>query len=300
MLVGVVSTASSGQDTLISQTRNFYGVLRVSEVLAPYPRLHKRIMHHGEITHGSQYQRADRKTEATTYYGAESGAGISIEHHPKRSDERQQFRIGVVGLGAGTLAAYANQGAESVDFGRINDYLKFYEIDPRVVAIAEEHFSYLADARARGAEIEIALGDARIVLEHELELGQPQQFDILVVDACSGDAVPIHLLTAECAETYWAHLLPAGILAVHISNRYLDLRPVVRKLAELHGKQSKLYFHKTNRHGSEHSTWVLVTSNEDFLAVDAVQSAALPRGMLKDEAVLWTDDFSSLVEVFDE
>ena len=166
----------------------------------------------------------------------------------------------------------------------INDFVKFYEIDPRVVAVAEAHFSYLADARARAAEIEISLGDARILLEHELELDQPQQFDILVVDAFSGDAVPIHLLTVECAETYW----------------YLNLRPVVRKLAELHGKQSKLYFHKTSRHGSERNTWVLVTSNEGFLASEAVQSAAVPWGMLKDEGVLWTDDFSSLVEVLDE
>ena len=300
MLGGFVSSVSSGQDTLISQTRNFYGVLRVSEVLVPYPRLHKRIMNHGEITHGSQYQRPDRKTEATTYYGAASGVGIAIEHHPRRGDKSHPFRIGVVGLGAGTLAAYANQGAEGVDFSRIDDYLKFYEIDPRVVAIAEEHFSYLADARARSAEIEIALGDARILLEHELELGEPQQFDILVVDAFSGDAVPIHLLTVECAETYWAHLRPDGILAVHISNRYLDLRPVVRKLAELHGKQSQLYSYKTRRRGNHRSTWVLMTSNEGFLASEAVQSAAVAGGMLKQEGVLWTDDFSSLFEVLKE
>jgi hypothetical protein len=290
-------SVGSGRDILISKTRNFYGVLSVKEVFAPYPRLHKRIMNHGRITHGSQYLSPERRAEATTYYGAMSGVEIAIDHHPKRGAGSHQFRIGVVGLGTGTLAAYANPAGADADPGHVSDYVEFYEIDPRVVAFAEEYFTFLSDARARGAEVEVVLGDARIQLERELELGQPQRFDVLVVDAFSGDAIPMHLLTKECAEIYWAHLKPDGILAVHISNRYLDLRPVVRELAELHGKQSLLYTHRTRRRGALNSRWVLITDNERFLASEAVQSAAVPQGMQQGKGVLWTDDFSSLFEL---
>jgi hypothetical protein len=299
VLCSLVYSASSGRDVLISKVRGFYGVVSVEEVLAPYPRLHKRIMYHGPILHGSQYLAPARRAEATNYYGAVSGVGIAIDHHPKRWAPSDQFRIGVIGLGTGTLAAYANPAAASAREGQVNDFVKFYEIDPRVIVFAEEHFSFLSDARARAAEIEVLLGDARIRLEQELELGQPQQFDVLVVDAFSGDAIPMHLLTKECAEVYWAHLERDGILAVHISNRYVNLRPVVRKLAELHGKQVQLYTHQSRRRGASFSNWVLITSNERFLATEAVKSAAVPQGMQQSEGVLWTDDFSSLFGVLE-
>jgi hypothetical protein len=296
LLIGFASRVGSGNSVLISKTRNFYGVLRVNEVHAPYPRLHKRIMNHGAITHGSQYLSPERKLEATTYFGQTSGVGIAIDHHPKRANASRPFRIGVIGLGAGTLATYGNRVVPGPE--RVADHLKFYEIDARVVTVAEEHFSFLADARARGAEIEILVGDGRMLLEHELD--RPQRFDVLVVDAFSGDAIPIHLLTEECASTYWAHLQPDGILAVHISNRYLDLRPVVERLAALHGKKSQLFRHSTRRHGKERNSWILASCNAEFLASEVVRSAAVASASRSDEGVLWTDDFSSLFDVLQD
>jgi spermidine synthase len=199
--------------------------------------------------------------------------------------------VGVVGLGTGTLAAYANR--EKRDPG---DYFAFYEINPLVLKWAEEEFTYLADARRRGAEVEVFPGDARLVLERQVRGGKGLGFDVLAVDAFQSDAIPIHLLTDECFRIYLGHLAEGGILAFHVTNRYLDLTPVLRRLADRHG-MSSLFFDDViddERAGTNSSDWVLITQNAEFLEDGKVESA---RDEWPVSGPLWTDDFSSVISL---
>ena len=195
------------------------------------------------------------------------------------------MRIGIIGLGAGTIACYAGKG----------DHVVFYDIQPEVISAAETYFTYLKDARERGAEVETVLGDARIQLEREL-VGGGRDYDILIVDAFSSDAIPKHLLTKECGEIYWKHLKEDGILAVHISNRYLDLLPVVRGLAKAAGKSWRYFVVAAQNEVQRTSVWVVVTSDEKFLnAKTTLDRAVLPAE--DKQPLVWTDDFSSLWHV---
>ena len=190
--------------------------------------------------------------------------------------------MGVIGLGAGTVAYYARKG----------DHYTFYELDPDVVRIAEERFTYTRDARARGAIIETKIGDARVQLTRE----DGRRFDVLIVDAFSSDAIPVHLLTRECNRMYWSHLEPDGLMLVHISNRHLDLRPVVRALAQDVGRQLRVIVSKSRKlRGTFPSHWAIVTGNADVLARREMQVA--PDADRDLATVLWTDDFSSLWHV---
>lgn len=289
-----------GNKDMLAQVRNFYGGLQIYESLVPYPRIHKNVMYHGQIRHGAQYQLPERRSWPTTYYSPNSGVGLAIEHHPKRKVADHQFRMGVIGLGVGTVSAYANDPVNRQRYQQQeDDYVLYYEINPQVVDLANEHFTYTQDARERGAEIELAMGDARIVMERQLEEGKPQQFDVLIIDAFSGDAVPMHLLTKECFETYLGHLNPDGVLALHISSRYINLRPVIRKLAELNGTQGYFIRHDGNELGASSSSWVLVTNNQAFLQTPAVEQVITPLNVMRETPVLWTDDYGSLFDVLD-
>jgi hypothetical protein len=184
------------------------------------------------------------------------------------------------------------------------DYLRFYEINPSVVELANEYFSFQKDAIARGSDVGVFLGDARIVMERQLRQNEAQRFDVLAIDAFTSDAIPIHLLTKECFDVYWKHLRQDGILAVHVSNVYLDLSPVVRGAAELNGHPAWWTSNQPRqdaRNGREPafvSDWVLVTSNQAFYSQSAVKRAILPWPNGAREPLLWTDDFSSLFAVW--
>jgi SAM-dependent methyltransferase len=254
--------------------RNFYGALRIKQfhdwLKQPY-----RTLYHGRIEHGSQFQNLPKSLVATTYYAANSGVGKALGHFsgaPKR--------VGVIGLGAGTLAAYGNAG----------DYLRFYEINPLVVSIAQTWFSYLRDTPAK---VDVAMGDARLSLTAE----PPQQFDVLAVDAFSGDAIPVHLLTKEAFALYLRHLKPGGILAIHTSNTYLDLSPVVQLLADDAHYPARLVTNGDElRKLIDASDWVLVTRNDRFLSdLDAAtlrESIEVPPKLR-----LWTDDYNNLFQI---
>lgn len=300
---------AEGRNAVIAQSRSFYGTLRVTETGTRDGLSHAYLLWHGQIKHGRQFRAKPRRTWATTYYGQDSGVGIAIDAHPHRLSGNRPLRLGGVGLGVGTLAAYVNQAYDANHPLRLPDSICFYEINPDIVTYAETHFSFLQDARDRGAEVEVLLGDARIVLEQQLKQGKAQAFDVLAVDAFSGDVIPMHLLTKECFDLYWSHLKPDGILAVHISNKYLDLLPVVTGAAQLHGAEVCLIKHDgIVRHASaqaeavsashryEESWWALVTHNAAFLASDQVQQAQ-HREVQDRPALLWTDDFSSLLGV---
>ncbi len=286
---------------MVERGRNFYGVISIKErsVGSFY---HRYSLTHGRTRHGEQL--LERPTWPTSYFGPLTGAGLAIRHHPAYSDPARQFRLGVVGLGVGTLAAYANsriQPNRTQEFyaltraGGVADYTRFYELNPLVVEWAYERFTFLDDAVSRGADIRVFEGDARIMLEHQLGLGEGQRFDVLVIDAFSSGAIPIHLLTLESFQTYLGHLREGGILALHVTNRYVDLIPIVTRLAEEVGMNA-IYIENYARDSRlvASSDWLLLTNNQAFLDIEAihVDELAMPA-----PGPLWTDDFSSIFEV---
>jgi hypothetical protein len=285
------SIANPQSERFIAATRNFYGSLRVALDDPDNAKISRYTLSHGNTLHGSQFQ--NRRNEVTLYYVPGTGIALAIENHPNRNVAGRPFRMGVVGQGVGTLSYYARTG----------DYLRFYEINPSVISLGDKYFTYKADAISRGADVETWLGDARIVMERQLQAGHVQEFDLLVVDAFSGDAIPIHLLTRECFEIYWKHLKSDGILAIHISNAYLDLAPVVHTLAEVANKCAFLVVYPPSGERRDHGTltsssdWVLVTSNETFCSLDVVRGAIKPWSDERRLPLLWTDDFSSLFRV---
>jgi len=261
------------KDTIV-RVRSFYGALRVREfrnwLKEPY-----RTLYNGKIEHGAQYVNPPSSLLPTTYYGPDSGVGLALAHCCPNAK-----RVGAIGLGAGTLAAY----------GKTSDYFRFYEINPQVIAIAKTSFSYLRDSPAR---IDIVLGDARLSLQNEA----PQQFDVLAVDAFSGDAIPVHLLTREAFALYLHHLKPDGVLAVHTSNSYLNLPPVVQLLASEAGCDAQMVTNDDNhRKLIDSSDWVLITRNKRFLdSIDStviIEPIAVPPGLR-----MWTDDFNNLFQI---
>jgi hypothetical protein len=264
------------QRETIAAVRNFYGTLRVKQNHG-YPGSVMRTLTNGTIQHGTQYFGTEQlRRTPTTYYAEDSGVGLAMRY----CCEGRARRFGVIGLGAGTLAAY----------GRPGDDIKFYEINPAVAPIAENVFTYIRDS---GAHIEIVEGDGRLSLLHEA----PQRFDVLVVDAFSGDAIPLHLLTTQAVALYRKHLTPSGILAFHISNQHVDLEPPVALLAKAAGMEAvRISTGPKDEIGEFGATWMLVTDNAGILALPEVASRARPAA-IKDGLKVWTDDYSSLLPV---
>jgi SAM-dependent methyltransferase len=266
----------SGSRVLV---RNFYGGLKVKDSGDPGSLEATRTLTHGTINHGEEYLNIARRDLPTTYYGPNTGVGLAIR-------EKQQagaVRIGVIGLGTGTTAAY----------GRLGDYIRYYEINPLVLELARKEFFYLADCKAK---LDVAMGDARLSLEQELKDGHPQNFDVLAVDAFSSDSIPVHLLTKEAMDLYFRHLRPDGILAVHISNRYLNLQPVLE--GEVHATQKIARVVDTEDDDTQDvfgATWVLITSPATGFKGDLLSNSA-PLDS-KRTVRLWTDDYSNLFKI---
>jgi hypothetical protein len=270
-------------DAVISQ-RNFYGMLSVDEDDADDPLLHIRELLNGRILHGSQFVDEELSQNPTTYYDEQSGIGLTLRHFPSPDAKR----VATVGLGTGTIAAYAQAG----------DYYCFYEINPNVRLFATTQFTYLSDAQDRGAGVSIELGDARISLERQ----EPQHYDIIALDAFSGDAIPAHLLTREAFAEYLRHLSADGVIAVHISNRHLDLTPVVGGMAE-HFKFTLLRVETEDdgSAGKAGSDWLLLTRNESFLNdFDVLESSEVVEPGSYKAIRPWTDQFSNLFEILEK
>ncbi len=267
-----------GKDVRVS-SRNFYGVLRVKEYGEAGEPEHLRRLLHGVILHGEQYLTGDYRRYITTYYRPESGVGAAILSRQALGP----VRLGVIGLGTGTLAAY----------GRRGDVVRFYDINPRVVELAKSEFTFLGDSPAK---VEVVLGDARLNLERE----SPQRFDVLAVDAFSGDAIPVHLITREALRAYLRHMRPGGIVAFHVSNRYLDLVPVVARIAKEEGAAAALVQDDPPDDDPSlrsRSDWVLVSRDARSLErpeiekVDPVPAEDQPGWRT------WTDDYSNIVQI---
>jgi hypothetical protein len=261
----------------VASLRNFFGVLTVWEADADDPLMHRYLLQHGTTLHGVQFVHPSKRDEPTAYYGRDSGVGLAVENLPASRPRR----IGVVGLGVGTLATYGREG----------DLLRFYEINPDVERVAREAFAYLSGSPA---EVEVVLGDARVSMEGE----PPQQYDLLVLDAFNSDAVPVHLLTVEAFELYLRHLRPDGIIACHISTQHLDLERVLLRLGEhfdLHtawvetpGKPRLAVFS---------SDWILMSRSKAALSRPAVRSRRSEPPPGAADVDLWTDDHVNLLEI---
>jgi len=268
--------------TLVA-VRNFYAALRVKQNFG-IPGATLRTLTNGTIEHGTQIfgTEAQRKTP-TTYYAPDSGVGLALRfccqgQSGSSSTAGRPRTIGVIGLGAGTIAAY----------GRAGDRIRFYEINPAVAPIAQNVFTYIRESRA---QIEIVPGDARTTLAREA----PQQFDVLAVDAFSGDAIPLHLLTAQALALYRRHLAQGGIIAFHISNQHVDLEPAIALLARSAGMRALRFSSLLNEDRNEFDAyWVLLTDNAEFFAQPEVAKAGRAP-VLQPGLRLWTDDYSSLL-----
>ncbi len=262
-------------DDRIERVRNFYGAVNVDEDWDDGLDNTYRTLTHGGIIHGMQNMGAAYREEPVTYYGHESGIGRALDTLKDRPDAR----VGIVGMGAGTTACYAMAGQG----------WRFYEINPEIPRLARKHFTYLADGEKRGARIDTVLGDARLMLEREPD----QQFDVMLLDAFSGDAIPMHLLTKEAFAIYRRHMKPDGIIAVHVTNSYLALAPVVEKLAaDIGWKTTRII---TEEEGDLDSTdYVLVTLNEPFLAATPADK---PEAKEPTDIPLWTDRRHDLFQI---
>jgi hypothetical protein len=268
---------STEHQRAIANSRNFFGVLTIWEEAWDDPAEHKLLMQHGTTYHGLQFTAPELKDLPTAYYAPNSGIGIVLENWPVQTGRR----IGIIGLGVGTIAAY----------GKDADRIRFYEINPDVERLAREYFTYLENS---DATVEVALGDGRLVMENE----PPQAYDVLVLDAFSSDAVPLHLLTTEAMEIYLKHLADDGVLAFHISTMHLDLQSIVWKHAEHFGLASAwIEGFEDETPGALASDWILLARNDRFLGIDAIKKIKSKPYANLDKVPLWTDDHINLFKI---
>jgi SAM-dependent methyltransferase len=268
---GMVSSVPGTRKAL----RNFYGSLRVIDVAASDPNDTQRILMNGTIEHGAQFLSPARADLPTAFFGSASGIGILL------LDRQHQgpLSVAVVGLGAGTIAAYGREG----------DTYTFYEINPLVIQVANSDFTFLRDSKAR---ISVVPGDGRISLSRE----NGKKFDVIAVDAFSGDAVPVHLLTREAMQLYIRQLANGGVLALHVSNKYLDLVSVVSALASDLGLYGLIIHNEPDpARAVRRSTWVLLSPDPGVIESGPLRQAGL---ILRPSTVPpWTDDYSDLLRV---
>ena len=254
--------------SFLNKSRNFYGVSRVIESKSEEGSV--RVLMNGTTDHGSQNINDTPSFEPTMYYARDTGVGILITQHPKYL-KKEPMRIGVIGMGVGTLSGYC----------RPNDHFRYYELNPDVARIAETYFSYNAHCRELGGNIDVVLGDGRLSLQKELTMNSSQKFDVLVIDAFTDGVVPLHLLTQEAMRVYLAHLAEGGVIAFHVSNAYIDfplaLATVVRGMG--------LY---TYMHHVLSADWF-------FVSPSALSSPVFPEGYRPTTERSWTDNYSNIL-----
>lgn len=281
LMLAIISTFFSG--ALYSE-RNFYGVIRVNE-LVPAGSTHQAYeMSHGITIHGLQFVEPELRDLPTTYYVPESGAGLAILNHPKYG---QKLRVGLLGLGVGTLLTYAQPG----------DEYRLYEINPAVTQLAQGkggYFTFLSDSQAK---ISMVLGDARISLERELGENNLQNFDVLVLDTFSSDSIPAHLVTKEAFALYLAHLARDGIIAAHITNLHLDLQPVLWQLAQYYDLNTRRIDYEGDSKGGFASHWILLSRDPVLLDTSVIRAHAVDLNGYSSSLELWTDDYNNLFQI---
>jgi hypothetical protein len=300
-----VGTYLSFRYTILA-TRDFYGVFRIetnhdSDAAGQYIYF---ALQSGEITHGLQFRDPQLRYLPTLYYNKQSGLGALLMNFPRTSSNNndpsndndpsnksddppnpRSVRIGVIGLGTGTIAAW----------GLTGDYIRFYELNPTIIKLATDPNGYFTYLRDSSAKVDIVEGDARISIENELREGHPQRFDVLVLDAFAADAIPMHLLTREAMCSWLAAITPDGVIAVHTSNRFLNLNPVLAGLASNYGLRAGWIHDPGDNKSDSGSDWVLLARNNKVLNIPEISSQMRPIDTGK--SVLWTDDYSNLFSV---
>jgi MFS family permease len=283
VLLATLSTYFSG--ALFSK-RNFYGLIRVHELIPAGSVARAYVMSHGLTVHGLQFIEPELRSLPTTYYVPEGGAGLAIRNHPHYQRD-EPMRVGLLGAGVGTLAAYGQPG----------DEYRLYEINPVVVELAkgqDSYFSFLSDSEAN---ITIVLGDARISLERERAEGNLQDFDVLVLDTFSSDSIPVHLVTKEAFALYLAHLSPDGLIAAHITNLHLDLQPVLWQLAKEYGLSFARIDYAGDSNGGFASHWILLSRDPAVLQNPVIRERAVDLSGYSTNIQVWTDDYSNLFQI---
>lgn len=273
----VVFFASALGQFDVTNSRNFYGLLSVKDVVVD--GVARRNLVDGTTIHGYQLTDGLSSRTPTSYFREGTGVGLVLKSMASKHD---QMDVGIIGLGAGTLAAY----------GRPTDRYRFYELNPAVVRVADQYFSFVKDSEA---EISIVVGDARMSMEEELRQSGSRAYDVLVIDAFTSDAIPVHLLTEEALEVYWSHLNSTGVLAFHISNNYFDLSPVIANISKNYGKQAFIVRSPAESGTGIAAEWVVVTDNMNILKDDSLSRAAHPIRFTPDQRDMWTDDYSNLL-----
>ncbi|WP_224361485.1 fused MFS/spermidine synthase [Hyalangium versicolor] len=286
-----VAVADSGKGLRLT-ARNFFGVVQVLENGVGNAYRHQFSLKHGAITHGVQFASPDRRRQATAYYTWDSGLGLAIAEF-RRVHEAvglpPGLRIGVMGLGVGTSAALMQAG----------DTVRFYEINPKVISLAQGEGSYFSFLKDSGAKVEVVEGDARISLERELEHGEEQAFDVLALDVFSSDSIPMHLLTEESVAVYRKHLAPHGVLALHISNVHLDLVPIALAHARTFGMYATLVVNET-KGDALRSQWMILSPDAEFSwgrTFVETSSRVHRLELVEPPKLTWTDDRSSVLPV---
>ncbi len=281
LVLGLKKNITLSQAQVIASSRGFFGVLKVSEKQIPGSEKF-RSLYHGKTIHGLQFASAERKVIPTAYFHPESGVGTALNILTRdESAQKESLNVGVLGLGIGTLAAYA----------RPHDRFRFYEISPEVIALANSHFTFLKDCRG---EVAVVSGDGRISLEGERQSGSSGRFDLLVIDAFSGHAPPIHLLTREAFELYFDQISEDGILALNVSNAEIDFSDPIRNQAILADKRAFQVIHEPR--GGFPSIWILVTTNDSFQRALEQSGRITPWSRSEPKKIFWTDDFNSLLQ----
>jgi hypothetical protein len=261
-------------DPPLAAARNFYGLVRVWNDDEPEYPAPCRIMVSGHITHGRQFVDPDKRAIPLAYYGPSTGINKAATH----CAQQPNMRVGVIGLGIGTIATFVGPGQS----------VRFYEINPEVERLAREYFWYLTECRGKE---DVVLGDGRLSLDRE----EPQHYDLFVLDAFSSDAVPMHLLTSEAMAIYLRHLADDGIMAFNITNTYLDLEPVVQGLADHYGLKTTVIHARDDDALAHDSDWMLLSRDEKFIAANAAPRA--PDAAPLKQLPLWTDHHSNLFEI---
>lgn len=281
VMLAILSNSLSGG---LFSKRNFYGVIRVREIRVDDSNEPALAMSHGITVHGLQFINPELRGLPTTYYVRDGGAGLAILNHPKYG---KNMRVGLLGLGVGTLATYGQPG----------DEYRLYEINPVVDTLAQGQGNYFSFLRDSKADITSVLGDARISLERELAEGNAQHFDVLVLDTFSSDSIPVHLVTKEAFALYLEHLAPDGIIAAHITNLHLDLQPVFWQLAQYYDLNMVRINYEGDSLGGYASHWILLSHNPALLEIPAIQARAVDLEGYSTNIKLWTDDYSNLFQI---
>lgn len=269
-------------DGYLLTTRDFYGVLRVRDDTNDGFGFGQRVLIHGTINHGTQLLGPNGGRTPTSYFGNTAGINRAI----RAKGEKGPIRIGILGLGAGVTATLAREG----------DVLHYYELNPLVFDIAQKNFDFW---KACPADKKIYFGDGRLTLEQLLkDVPEGEKLDFLAMDAFTSDAVPMHLLTEEAFAIYAKHLKPDGVIAINISNRYLDLRPVVSGSAKSAGFSGIMIYDEGNAEPYYVSnTWTLFNRDKNFFAHPNFQGTETTELLPTPGFRSWTDDYSDILHI---